>query len=298
MYADFESALVPLTEKDEDLSVGIEPKAKRKKKGVQQKAYQRHDPVSYFTKLVSIDPEFKLEEEHDFEFPQDDPYVGKDAATHFLDYTLKVAQKTYARLFDNPVPMKLSEEEKRKYEAATECHICIKRYEALERVEHKHEPGENPKHCYDCQINAKLDSMKFTQPIPHVHAEKEDEKNCPSCANNARCRVRDHCHVLGDFRGAAHQDCNLQYNIKKSTWKLPVLFHNLRGYDGHMLIRALKPRHGKVRVIPSNLDKYLALQVGKVIFLDSFQFAQQGWDSLVSTLRDENLMMAWYGMGD
>ena len=41
-------------------------------------------------------------------------------------------------------------------------------------------------------------------------------------------RVRDHCHLSGGFRGAAHNKCNLDYKIPKF---FPVVFHNLSGYD-------------------------------------------------------------------
>ena len=99
--------------------------------------------------------------------------------------------------------------------------------------------------CGQCKINAQIDTMKFTEPIYHVHREHETEKDCNECKNNKRIRVRDHCHILSNFRGAAHQDCNLQYNIKESNWKLPCFLHNMKGYDGHLLIRALKPRHGE-----------------------------------------------------
>ena len=46
-------------------------------------------------------------------------------------------------------------------------------------------------------------------------------------------KVCDHCHILGIFRGTAHISCDLAYRISKSEWKLPVIIHNHRGYDGH-----------------------------------------------------------------
>ena len=53
-------------------------------------------------------------------------------------------------------------------------------------------------------------------------------------------RVRDHCHITGISRGAAHRACNLNYTINPKNWKLPVVIHNLKGYDGHLIVKALK----------------------------------------------------------
>ena len=73
---------------------------------------------------------------------------------------------------------------------------------------------------------------------------KEDENNfqkadkCHFCGKRyveKDIRVRDHCHVTGKFRGSAHQDCNLKLRIKPEEIKIPVIFHNLRGYDSHFI---------------------------------------------------------------
>ena len=49
-------------------------------------------------------------------------------------------------------------------------------------------------------------------------------------------RVRDHCHVTGKYRGAAHNECNLNYSF---TGSIPVILHNLRGYDSHLIMQGL-----------------------------------------------------------
>ena len=35
------------------------------------------------------------------------------------------------------------------------------------------------------------------------------------------CKVRDHCHYTGEYRGAAHSICNLKYSVPK---KIPLVF--------------------------------------------------------------------------
>ena len=108
---------------------------------------------------------------------------------------------------------------------------------------------------------------------------KDDEK-----------KIEDHCHILGTYRGAAHNACNLNYSITTKSWKLPVIFHNLKGYDGHFIIKALKKKHGRIRVIPTNIEKYMAFSVGKLQFLDSYQFANESLDNLVKTLNDDEMI--------
>ena len=49
-------------------------------------------------------------------------------------------------------------------------------------------------------------------------------------------KVRGHCHVTGEFRGAAHESCNLSFELIK---KVPVIFHNLNSYDSHLILMNL-----------------------------------------------------------
>ena len=68
----------------------------------------------------------------------------------------------------------------------------------------------------------KIDYKKAT--ICHIC-----ERGIPKEGDDPRFKkVRDHCHLTGKFRGAAHSMCNLKYRLPKFY---PVIFHNLSGYD-------------------------------------------------------------------
>ena len=51
---------------------------------------------------------------------------------------------------------------------------------------------------------------------------------------NTDNKVRDHCHITGKYRGAAHYSCNINLKINE---KVPVIFHNLKEYDSHLIFK-------------------------------------------------------------
>ena len=68
-------------------------------------------------------------------------------------------------------------------------------------------------------------------------------------------KVRDHDHLTGRFRGTAHNICNLAF---KEPNFIPVVFHNLSGYDAHLFIRQLGVSEGDIDCIPNNEEKYIS----------------------------------------
>ena len=48
--------------------------------------------------------------------------------------------------------------------------------------------------------------------------------------------LKDHCHLTGKYRGAAHIICNLRYKVPK---EILVVFHNVSTYNYHFLIKEL-----------------------------------------------------------
>ena len=67
-------------------------------------------------------------------------------------------------------------------------------------------------------------------------------------------KLRDHCHVTDKFRGAAHWSCNINLQLAK---KVSIIFHNLKGYDSHLIFCELNKFDVKISVIPNGLEKYV-----------------------------------------
>ena len=67
--------------------------------------------------------------------------------------------------------------------------------------------------------------------------DEEDFRNtniCRFCEKNIESdKVRDHCHLTGNYRGPAHSKCNINVTQYQSNF-IPFLFHNFSNYDCHM----------------------------------------------------------------
>ena len=83
-----------------------------------------------------------------------------------------------------------------------------------------------------------------------------------------------------------HWSCNVNFQLTK---KVPVIFHNLRGYDSHLIFNELDKFDVKIKVIPNGLEKYMAFFLNKnLVFIDSMQFMNSSLDKLVKNLSDED----------
>ncbi|EFA09106.1 hypothetical protein TcasGA2_TC015228 [Tribolium castaneum] len=142
-----------------------------------------------------------------------------------------------------------------------------------------------------------LDELVF-QISTHCHLCKEPFKTDYGSLN---CdRVRNHCHLTGEFLGPAHSICNLNYKIPKY---IPVFCHNLTNYDSHLFIKALATEKTIINCIAQTKEKYITFSkkilVDKVMntttntvdnifitlrFVDSFRFLSFSLDKLSQTL--------------
>ncbi|XP_065204586.1 uncharacterized protein LOC135834592 [Planococcus citri] len=107
-------------------------------------------------------------------------------------------------------------------------------------------------------------------------------------------KVQDHDHITGEYRGAAHSLCNLNYNVPSF---IPVLFHNFSGYDSHLLVKEFAGTTDNLKLIPNNEESYISFskvvkfqhysgKEGKIElrFLDSYKFLSEPLSKLAKNL--------------
>ena len=160
------------------------------------------------------------------------------------------------------------------------------------------------------KITNKLYNDFYRHPKPLKLTEEEqlsfeESEICHICKKELKGdKVRDHCHFTGQYRGAAHNSCNLQC---RKPMILPVVFHNLQGYDAHLFIKQLSTIPGELNCIPSTEEKYISFskkikvdeyksrRTGETVslyfeirFIDSFKFLQTSLAKLVKNLQPDD----------
>ena len=121
----------------------------------------------------------------------------------------------------------------------------------------------------------------------------ESASKCYACGRKLKDdRIRDHCHFTGRYRGALHSQCNLK--LRQRPFTIPVIAHNMSGYDSHMFVKMLAETEGEVSCIPQNEEKYMSFSKDVLVdvvdgrniyvtlnFKDSFRFISKSLASLV-----------------
>lgn len=120
------------------------------------------------------------------------------------------------------------------------------------------ERQKNAKVCYICQ--------------------KELAQIGVRCTNVGDIRVVDHCHFTGSYRGPAHLSCNSKLKVKKM---IPVIFHNLSGYDMHLFVCNLFD--GKIDIIAKTSEKYTSLTIKPRFYtqIKSYEFRLEQYPMII-----------------
>ena len=123
------------------------------------------------------------------------------------------------------------------------CKKVIKKHfnKNLIMSEEEEEQFQSSNSCWICE--KLIDDEDYDDDDDDDHDDDDDDEE-----------VRDHCHITQKCRGAAHWSCNINLQLTKSV---PVIFHNLRGYDNLLIFDELKNFDVKIGVIPNRLEKYM-----------------------------------------
>ena len=97
------------------------------------------------------------------------------------------------------------------------------------------------------------DVMKkqFKKELVMTKEDNEDFENstkCWICDNDYignDVKVRYHYHITGKYRASAHRDCNINLKLNE---KIPIVFHNLKNYDSHLIMQELGKFSIKMRM--------------------------------------------------
>lgn len=110
-----------------------------------------------------------------------------------------------------------------------------------------------------CEIISQVKPMSLTTPEEKAFQEAD---LCHICDKTLGAdRVRDHDHLSGQFIPTAISNISLGRVFPQSrNFYIPVIVHNLRGYDMHLLMdSAVKYKDRPLSCIPNNMEKYISI---------------------------------------
>ena len=144
----------------------------------------------------------------------------------------------------------------------------FKKYIPLE-MSPEEEQFEQSTICWLCENP--LGDTQSTQSAPGASGEK----------------VRDHDHLTGKYRVAAHYMCNINCKQKQSSF-VPIFFHIFSSYDCHLIFEQLITSAYNLKlpinIIPKSLENYVSVQVGSLRFLDSYRFLSSSLQKFTASL--------------
>ena len=156
--------------------------------------------------------------------------------------------------------------------------------------------GQSHRRCYHQAANNRYAPRQIRKPKDAIDQWiANSQETCLFCADpllvpNFKDSVKDHDHMTGKYRGAAHNECNFKLKLNPKTMPIPVIFHNLKGYDGHLLMQAMVRVRGEIKCIPTNTEKYISFSLGNLRFINSINFLLSSLEKLVEG-SDEFLIM-------
>lgn len=130
-----------------------------------------------------------------------------------------------------------------------------------------------------------LEKLRENLPLIRETINYNKSKQCHICKKRFKendLKILEHCHYTGQFRGFSHQSCNLNF---RNSYFLPVVIHNLSGYDSHIILKNISSQTAKeIKIVPINMEKYSTFTIDCIKFIDSFRFLSTSLCNLVDNL--------------
>ena len=134
-------------------------------------------------------------------------------------------------------------------------------------------------------MNAKMENE-----TPEIKEFLKNQVNCHICNKPLGAEKHlDHSHYTGQILGYSHPVCNTQRKMPK---RIPIIFHNFKNYDCHLLIKELcdyEQDLSKVQLIPKTMEKYTSVITQRFKFIDSAQHLQMSLEKLVDNLKNSGI---------
>ena len=221
-------------------------------------------------------------------------YADFEALTRKIDTCTPPGEKSYTQAYQ-------------KHEACSFCYKVVCNYDQKYSKPAVIYRGENVVQKFYQNLTEEFSDLQriiakdFQKPLIMTESDEKDFQNAKKCwicqkgykrDEGENIPVRDHCHITGKYRGSAHKTCNFRLQISAEKIKIPVVFHNLKGYDGHLIIQGMgdiiKREPLNIDVIASNAEKYITFKIGKHLkFIDSYQFMASPLANLAKALPDD-----------
>ena len=252
IHCDFECLTTIYNELDElDDEKDKEKKELLKKKleNAKTSKYQKHVPCMYGLHVVSDYPTFQ---------PEPVFFTGPNAHEELLK-KLKELENEIIRRFKY-FPMLMTNEQKEEFEKETHCDKCKKPFvEDADNIKQYHLSG------YGYYMGA-------------VHSD---------CYKNYKAKHKiDLEHEKKYFNPKIHKRTADVFKLPRQQHQfIPVLFHNLKGYDAHFILQVANKYFEEIKPIATNNEKYISFTLGNFRFLDSYAFMSDSLEALTSNLK-------------
>ena len=190
IYADFEA----ITENKDSVTPNPEKSYTEK--------YQKHTPSGFY---------YYVKKEGIENYAEPVVYRGEDCVEKFCTM-VEEEVKEIAQIYKNIIPLEMTAEDNEKFQSAVDCHIGNKRLNKTfpfkkEPIHQSCLPGK-----YKVDTEFSLSGVMDNNDWCNYYKKC----NCAICNGLLSGEtVRDYDYLTGEFRGAAHSQCNLQFQLPK-----------------------------------------------------------------------------------